>query len=110
MLNAIGVTTLLSGMLNIVWGVVASTNLIGLLCAPVTILPIVLGSFEIAYAASLLRKPLQPVGPARRLAVFELLCLLFGNVFSSIVGILSLVFFHDTAVRAYFGEGRAPGP
>jgi len=108
LLNAIGVMTLLSGIVNIVWGVVALTNFIGLLCAPVTILPVVLGGFEIAYAGRVLLKPLRPVRPARVLAVFELLCLLFGNVFSSMVSILSLVFYHDTAVREYFAESTAP--
>jgi hypothetical protein len=78
---------------------------------PITILPTILGIFEIIYAAKLLSAQPQPVQPSQSIAAFEIACFLFGNVFSMVVGILALVFYNDVAVKNYFAQLNAvPAP
>ena len=96
LVKTIAVLTLVNGIVNIFWGLVAAALILPtiiLAClVGFAILPTVLGVFEIIYAAKLLAEPMQPIRPSRSIAVFEILCLLAGNVFSMVVGILSLVF------------------
>jgi hypothetical protein len=114
--TAIAVMTLISGIVNMFWGFVASLgmmgHLIGVVCVPITILPTVLGIFEVIYAAKLLSAQPQPVKPAQLIAALEIAAVLFGNVFSMVVGILALVFYNDLAVKDYFAElnGVMPVP
>src|SRR5262245_57327254 len=106
LVNVIAWMTLASGVINLVWGVAASgaviSTFIGVICVPFTILPTILGVFELIYAAKLLSNPAQPVQPSTYIAVFEIACVLTGNVFAMIVGILALVFYNDTVVKDYF--------
>jgi hypothetical protein len=110
MVTALTIMTLVNGILNIMWslgvtlGIVLGTFGIGLLCAPITLLPGVLGIFEILYAAKLLANPPQPVKPSQTIAILEICCIVAGNVISLVVGILALVFYSDTAVKAYFAR------
>lgn len=108
LVNVIAWSTLASGIVNLVWGLAASgtalASIVGVICTPITILPTVLGIFEILYAAKLLSNPPQPVRPSTNIAVFEIACVLTGNVFAMIVGILSLVFYNDQIVRDYFAR------
>ena len=111
LVNVIAWTTLASGIVNLGWGLVVSATammtVIGICCTPLTILPAILGIFEIIYAAKLLSVPPQPVRPATNLAILEIVCILTGNVFSMIVGILSLIFYNDPAVKSYFNRLNA---
>jgi hypothetical protein len=106
LVTAIAVMTLISGIVNIFWGLIASltvlATVVGIVCVPLAILPTVLGVFEIIYAAKLLSSPPQPVQASTNIAVMEIVCILAGNVFAMIVGILSLVFYNDLAVKDYF--------
>lgn len=108
LVTAIAVMTLLSGIINLFWGYVASATalgtIIGVVCLPIAILPTILGVFEIIYAAKLLSTQPQPVQPSTSLAVFQILTFLMGNIFSAVVGILNLIFYNDTAVRQYFAR------
>jgi hypothetical protein len=114
LVNVIAWTTLASGIVNIIWGLAASgtalATIIGIICTPITILPTVLGVFEILYAAKLLSNPPQAVQPSTNIAIFEIVCILMGNVFAMVVGILSLVFYNDQIVKDYFARlnGTAP--
>ena len=108
LVSVIAWTTLSSGIVNVIWGVVALSNFIGFLCAPITVLPVVLGAFEIVYAAKLLGSPAQPPRPSTNIAVFEIACVIFGNIFSMVVGILSLVFYNDVLVKGYFAGLNTP--
>lgn len=108
LINVIAWTTLASGIVNLFWGVAASgtvlATIVGVICTPLTILPTILGIFEIIYAAKLFSNPAQPVQPSTNIAVFEVACVLSGNIFSMAVGILSLVFYNDVVVRDYFAR------
>ena len=108
LVKTIAVLTLINGIVNIFWGLVATltvTASIILIClAPLAILPTILGIFEIIYAAKLLTNPPQPVLPSSTIAVLEILCILTGNVFSTIVGILALIFYNDQQVMEYFAR------
>lgn len=117
LVNVIAWTTLASGIVNIGWGLATSAaavlTVIGICCTPLTILPAILGIFEIIYAAKLLSSPPQAVRPATNLAILEIVCILTGNVFSMIVGIVSLVFYNDSTVKEYFTRlngGLPPTP
>jgi len=108
LVKTIAVMTLINGIVNIFWGLIATVTVtasIVLIClAPLAILPTVLGIFEIIYAAKLLTDPPQPVQPSTTIAILEILCVLTGNVFSMIVGILALVFYNDPQVKDYFNR------
>ncbi len=110
MVQAIAIMTLINGILNILAGlsvtaaVVLGTLGVGLLCAPVTILPCVLGIFEIIYAANLLANPPKPVQPNQTIAILEIACIIVGNVVSLVVGILAIVFYNDEEVKSYFAQ------
>lgn len=110
MVQAIAIMTMINGILNIMAGlsitaaVVLGTLGVGLLCAPVTILPCVLGIFEIIYAANLLANPPKAIQPSQSIAILEIACILLGNVVSMIVGILAIVFYNDEEVKAYFAQ------
>jgi hypothetical protein len=113
-LTAIAVMTLLSGILNFLWSPVVfliivlfgfGTFLVGCLCLPLSLYPLILGIFEILYAVKLLRAPTPPaLKPAYHIAVMEIIDTLFGNIPALIVGVLALIFYNDLAVRRFFGE------
>jgi hypothetical protein len=100
--------TLASGIVNLFWGIGASLtvllSIVGIICIPFTILPTILGVFEIIYAAKLLSNPPQTVQPSTNIAILEIVCILLGNIFSVVVGILALVFYNDLVVRDYFAR------
>jgi hypothetical protein len=113
LVTAIAIMTLISGVVNIFWGLIFTltvmATLIGVVCAPITALPTILGIFEVIYAAKLLGSPAQPVRPATTLAILEIACILAGNAFSMIVGILALVFYNDLMVKAWFDQLNQSG-
>ena len=110
MVQALAIMTIINGILNILYGVsvttaiVLGTFFVGILCAPVTILPVVLGIFEIIYGIKLLANPPQPVRPSQTLAILEIVAVISGNIISAVVGVLALVFYADANVKAYFAR------
>jgi hypothetical protein len=110
MVTALSIMTLLNGILNILWGlgvtvsIVLGTLGLGLLCAPITILPAILGVFEIVYAVKLLADPPKPVRPSSTIAILEIAAIVAGNVVSLVVGIVALVFYADVSVKGYFAR------
>lgn len=109
--TAIAAMTLASGIINLFWGFIASatvlSTLVGVICLPITILPTILGIFEIIYAAKLLSNQPQPVGPSPAIAAFQISTLLYGNVFTAVVGLLNLIFFNDQSVKEYFARSNS---
>lgn len=108
LVQAIAIMTLVNGILNVLWGGAATLAMIPgvvtLCLVPFTCLPLILGIFEIIYAAKLLGNPPQPVQPSQAIAIMEICCILVGNVVSLVVGILALVFYSDPGVKAYFAR------
>jgi hypothetical protein len=106
--TTIAVLTLVSGIVNLFWGFIASATalgtIVGVVCLPITILPTILGIFEIIYAAKLLSSQPEPVQPSQTIAILEILTLFIGNLFSMVVGILALIFYNDVAVKDYFAR------
>ena len=111
LVQVIAWTTLASGIANLFWGLAASgtalATIVGVICTPLTILPTILGVFELIYAAKLFSNPPQAVQPSTNIAVFEIATVLTGNVFSMAVGILTLVFYNDAEVKDYFARLNA---
>lgn len=99
----IAAMTLTSGIVNLVWGFVASASTF-MICLPITILPTILGIFEIVYAAKLFSSQPQPVKPSQSIAIFQISTFLYGNIFGGVVGILNLIFFNDQSVKEYFAH------
>ncbi len=114
-LNAVAILTLISGVLNVATffglacglGSLLLLSVVGIVCLPLLVYPLVLGILEIVYAAKLLPNPPQPVKPARYLAVMEICGILFGNIISAVIGILALVFYSDPTVQAYMDRVSA---
>jgi hypothetical protein len=108
LVNVIAWTTLASGIVNLFWGLGLSLmglmSIIGIICVPFMILPTILGIFEIIYAAKLISNPPQAVQPSTTIAILQIVCIIAGNVFSVVVGILALVFYNDLSVRDYFAR------
>ena len=106
--TTIAMMTLVSGIINLFWGFIASATalgtIVGIVCLPITILPTILGIFEIIYAAKLLSAQPEPVQPSQTLAILEIFTFLIGNLFSMVVGILALIFYNDVSVRDYFAR------
>ncbi|MDD2921356.1 MAG: hypothetical protein PHQ36_03650 [Anaerolineales bacterium] len=104
----IAILTLVSGIVNLFWGFVASATalgtIVGVICLPITVLPTILGVFEIIYAAKLFSAQPQPVQPSQPLAIFQISTFIYGNIFSAVVGVLNLIFFNDLSVKEYFAK------
>ena len=104
--QAIAIMTLINGILNILWGigltgsVVLGTLGVGLLCAPLTILPLVLGIFEIIGGVKLMGEPPRKFN-VQTIAILEIVAILAGDGISLIVGILNLVFYNDPPTKQY---------
>jgi hypothetical protein len=107
-IRALAIMTIVSGALNLVVGLSVTFSLaitlVGLICTPITILPAILGVFEILYGAKLLTNPPQPVRPSQTIAILEIITFLYLNVISGVVGILALLFYNDPEVQEYFGK------
>lgn len=105
--QAIGTMMLINGILNVL-GAMLVTGLtvlgtlgIGLLCAPITIMPAVLGVFEIIAGSKLISgTPSKPKG-LQVLAILEIVAMLMGMPISPIVGVLNIIFLNDHEVQAY---------
>ena len=108
LVKTIAVLTLVNGIVNVFWGLIAvsfTASLFFLWClVPFAILPTILGAFEIIYALKLLNNPPQPVQPSNSIAILEILAVFAFNFFSMIVGILSLVFYNDPQVKEFFAR------
>jgi uncharacterized membrane protein HdeD (DUF308 family) len=105
MLQAIAILCLVDGILNIILGLILVVSLLAtIVCWPIGAYPIAVGVLEIIYAAQLLPEPANVRKPAQYLAIMQIVNILCGSVVSLVTGILSLVFYNDPQVRAYFAR------
>ena len=106
--QTISILVLISGILNVFGGgllallIIIGTLGIGILCAPVLILPMILGVVEIVYGINLLSDPPKVKELSQPIAIFEICSIIFANVFAVVVGIISLVLLNDDEVKSYF--------
>ena len=104
--QAIAIMTLINGILNIMYGigltfsVVIGTFGLGLLCAPVTILPSVLGIFEIIGASKLMGNPPRKFN-VQTIAILQISSIIVLDVIGLTIGILNLVFYNEPETRLY---------
>jgi hypothetical protein len=109
--TAIAIMTLVSGILNCLWGLTMgftlfAANFFACYWAPYTI---TLGVLEIIYASKLLGQNPTNVKPANYLAIMEIVNITTVNGYQFVigdlvVGILALVFYSDPEVKAYFAR------
>lgn len=106
--QAIGIITLINGILNILTSLgvalVLVLTLAGICCVPIFLLPIALGIYEIVYASKIISNPPKKVAPSMPIAIMEICCILFGNIISLAVGVINLVLFNDPEVKAWFNS------
>ena len=108
--QAITIMLLINGILNILVGLTVTASIVigtigvGLICAPITVLPAILGIFEVIYAAKLLSDPPKPVRNLQTIAILEILAVVCGNGISLIVGILNLVFLSEPEVKTWLAS------
>ena len=107
------VLVLINGILNIVWGGILALlgvfSIVGILCAPVLILPMVLGVFELIYALNLLAEPPKVKGSSQAIAILEICDIFFLNIFGVVVGVLSLIFINEEEIKLYFASLKLSG-
>jgi hypothetical protein len=105
--QAIAIMMLVNGILNILAGLAITAGVVltsfgfGIICTPFTILPAVLGVFEVINASRLLTETPKPVKNLQTIAVLEIVAVICGSGLSLIVGILNLVFLSEPEVKAY---------
>lgn len=104
--TTVGILMLISGILNLIaalsWSVGAVFTVVGIICVPVTILPGILGIFEVIYAGKLLSSGSMPkLSGLQIISGLEIASMIFGNVFSAVLGIVNLVFVSDAEVQNY---------
>jgi hypothetical protein len=106
--QTIGILMLISGVLNILAGItitvliVLGTLFIGIICVPITLIPIGIGVYEIVVGANILNN--KPAKTITVVAGLEIASILWANFISMTVGILVLVFYNDPATKAYLED------
>jgi hypothetical protein len=111
--QTVAILTLISGISNILWMLIMAAIImfsgvasfgVGCLFLPVVVPPIVLGVFEIIYAAKLMANPVRPTQPSNVIAIMEIICILTGNIVAVAAGIVALVLYNDDEVKAFFAQ------
>jgi hypothetical protein len=106
--QTLSILIIISGILNIFGGgviallIIIGTIGVGLLCAPILVLPMILGVAELIQGLNMLADPPRGKGPSQALAIFEICSILFGNLFAVTVGVVNLVYGADAEVKTYF--------
>jgi hypothetical protein len=106
--QAVTIIMLANGIINIILGLsltwAAIATIIGILCIPITVLPLVLGIFEVVNAANILSNKPVKAERLRTLAIFEIINIIYGNLVSLTAGILNLVFLDSPEVKEYLEQ------
>ena len=97
-------------ILCIVSGVMDCLGIMTLLvCWPFGIYSLIVGIFELLYGIRLLAEPPTTSRPNQTLAIMQIINITNCSVLAVVTGILSLVFYGDVRVRAYFESLRRMG-
>ena len=103
--QVIGILMLISGIANLLFGLGLGVGLvfsvIFICCAPIGLLPVALGIFELVYGIRLVGSDAErtPFATLQVIAVLEIVAILAGNFVSLVVGIVNLVLLNDPEVR-----------
>ena len=106
MVGPIGIIMVVSGILNILAGIgwaaliILGTLGIGLLCAPIFLIPMGIGIYEIIQGVNIMND--RPVKNVPLVGILEIVSILWANILSVVGGILVLIFYNDEQVKAYF--------
>jgi hypothetical protein len=114
----IGIGMLVSGISNVLAGcgltgiILLGTLGIGIICAPLTLIPAILGGFEIFYATKILKNPPDAIKVQylQYLSYAEVASIIWGNVISAVVGVVVIIFFNEPEVGDYFRDLEASAP
>jgi len=101
--TAIAIMCLVSGIFDCL-GVVTI-----LMCWPFGIFSLIVGILEIIYATKILSDPIRTSHMNRTVAILQIINILNFMWTALVVGIISLVFYSDPKVQAYFHEIRCRG-
>lgn len=104
-LTAVGVLTLVAGVLNCLMGLYWILGCITAVCTPFYV---ALGVVEILYAVKLLAEPMKMRELSKVIPIFQIAAILLLNPVSVTAGILSLVFANDPEVKAYLAAQGGP--
>jgi len=112
--QAIAIMCLADGILSLLGGaalvIIYLCGIVTICCTPLGIYCLVLGVFEVIYATKLLPDPIQPVPPAKYVAIMQIINIINFDPIAPTIGILSLVFYSDPKVKAYFEAIQARPP
>jgi hypothetical protein len=106
--QVIGILVLVSGAINILVGlgitvgVVLGTFLLGVVCLPLTLIPVGVGIYELIVGIRVVSN--QPPGNLPLVGGLEIASILWGNFLSMIGGIVVLVFYNEPETKAYFED------
>jgi hypothetical protein len=111
--QAIAIIWIVDGILSISWGfglmVSAVLSVIGILCLPLAVYPLVLGILELVYGIKLLQQPNRLKNPPIFLSIMEIVDIILGDMLGLAAGIATLILLNDPEVQAYFNQsGGAP--
>ncbi|WP_322490383.1 hypothetical protein [Chloroflexus sp.] len=108
---AIGIMAIVDAVLSGLSGIVWLFTICGI---PLGIYSIAVAILAGMYAYKLMSNPPQPVQPNKTLAIMQIVNIITGNIFSMVFGIVSLVFYNQPNVQAYFayrnGQPLPPPP
>lgn len=111
--QALAIMTLIDGILNALYGLILAVTMaisaigtfgITCLCVPAGIYAVVVGVLEIIAATKLLPEPTKIKEFPKYLAIMQIINIISGNVFSTVTGVLALVFANDPEVVSYFAS------
>jgi hypothetical protein len=101
--NVIAIIMIVSGAINILWGIAGTImlllTLIGVFCIPLGLIPIGIGIYEILQGINILNN--RPVKNVTLVGGLEIASVLWANILSLLAGILVLVIYNDEQVKAY---------
>jgi hypothetical protein len=106
LVQAIGIMSLVNGILNCAGGLFWVFTLVGI---PLGAYSITTGVLEILYATKMMPDPIKVDKPAKYLAIMEIVNIVSFAVPSLVVGILNLVFYNDPKVIAYYDQAKSAG-
>jgi len=108
--QTIGILAIISGATNIILGlgfmVGFALSVVLICCAPVGVLPMALGVFELIYGIRLVGSGQEPVThqTIQTIAILEIVTILLGNLPSCVIGIVNLILLNDPESMTYFGK------